>query len=334
MGSGSNGGPAGPGGPAGRPGRPGAGRAAPSPATAVAMAGAVDLAAVKARSEAAARAAQAPAPAANSYVLDLTEETFQPEVIDRSFQVPVLLVVTSERAPSAAQLVVDLESAVADAAGRLLLRIVDADTSPRIVQALQVRGVPVVFAVIGGQLIPGFEGVLPAAQVREFVDAVLQAGEQQGLQAPPADGEEPLAEPEAPEDPRFAAAEDALAAGDFDTAGQRYRAILDQEPANEEAQLALGQVQLLQRLSGLDDDAVARADADPDDVDAQLAAADVLFAGRDVPGALDRLLKTVARAAGDEREKARKRLLEFFDLLGPDDPRVPAARRQLARSLF
>src|SRR3954447_13887675 len=142
MGTGSNGGPGGPPGPAGRPGRPGpagppgrpgARRAAPSPATAVAMAGAVDLAAVKARSEAAARAAQAPAPAANSYVLDLTEETFQSEVIDRSFQVPVLLAVTSERAPTAAQLVIDLESAVADAAGRLLLRIVDADTSPRIV---------------------------------------------------------------------------------------------------------------------------------------------------------------------------------------------------------
>src|SRR4051794_39737831 len=298
MGTGSNGGPGGPPGPAGRPGRPGARRAAPSPASAVAMAGAVDLAAVKARSEAAARAAQAPAPAANSYVLAITEETFQSEVIDRSFQVPVLLVVTSERAPTAAQLVIDLESAVADAAGRLLLRIVDADTSPRIVQALQVRGVPVVFAVIGGQLIPGFEGVLPAPQVREFVDAVLQAGEQQGLQAPPADGEEPLAEPEAPEDPRFAAAEEALVAGDFDTAGERYRAILDQEPANEEAQLALGQVQLLQRLSGVDNDAVARADADPDDVDAQLAAADLLFAGQDVAGALDRLLKTVARAAG------------------------------------
>jgi putative thioredoxin len=91
---------------------------------------------------------------------------------------------------------------------------------------------------------------------------------------------------------------------------------------------------LLQRLEGVDRSAAARADAAPDDVEAQLAAADLLFAGNDVEGALDRLLKTVARTAGDDRERARTRLLEFFDLLGPDDPRVPAARRELARSLF
>ena len=314
---------------------PAGGRGAPHPATAAAMAGAVDLAAVKARSEAAARAAQAPAPSAGSFVLEVTEATFQAEVLDRSFQVPVLLAVTTARVPTAAQLVSDLESAVAAAGGRLLLRTVDADANPRIVQALQVRGVPVVFAIIGGQLIPGFEGVLPEAQVREFAEAVVQAGEQQGLQAPAAeDSEPPAAEPEAPEDPRFTAAEDALAAGDFDTAAQRYRAILDQEPANQEAQLALGQVQLLQRLAGVGDDALVRADAAPDDVDAQLAAADLLLAGGDVAGALDRLLRTVARTSGEDREKVRTRLLEFFELLGPDDPRVPAARRELARSLF
>jgi len=125
-----------------------------------------------------------------------------------------------------------------------------------------------------------------------------------------------------------------VADGDYELAAQRYRAILSEEPGNQDAQLALGQVQLLQRLGDVDEGAVARADAAPDDVDAQLAAADLLLAGRDVEGALDRLLKAVARLAGDDREKARKRLLEFFELLGPDDPRVPAARRQLARSLF
>ena len=327
------GGPAGP----GRTGNSGGRRAAPpSPATMAAMSGAVDLAAVKARSEAAARAAQAPAPAANEYVAEVTDANFQAEVLDRSFQVAVLLVLTSERVPSGAQLVADLETAVAAANGAAVLRTIDAEANPRIVQALQVRAVPVVFAVIGGQLVPGFEGVLPAAQVGEFVDAVLQAAQQQGLSGPaggpPAAGAD--AEPEPPDDPRFAAAEDALADGDYELAAQRYRAILNEEPGNQDAQLALGQVQLLQRLGDVDESAIARADAAPDDVDAQLAAADLLLAGRDVDGALDRLLKAVARLAGDDREKARKRLLEFFDLLGPDDPRVPAARRELARSLF
>jgi putative thioredoxin len=298
------------------------------------MSGAVDLAAVKARSEAAARAAQAPAPAATDYVTEVTDANFQAEVLDRSFQVAVLLVLTSERVPSGTQLVADLESAVAGANGAVVLRTIDAEANPRIVQALQVRAVPVVFAVIGGQLIPGFEGVLPAAQVREFVDAVLQAAEQQGLQAPAPGTQPPAAAPEEPEDPRFAAAEDALAEGDYELAAQRYRAILSEEPGNQDAQLALGQVQLLQRLGDVDEDAVARADAAPGDVDAQLAAADLLLAGRDVEGALDRLLKAVGRLSGDDRERVRKRLLEYFDLLGPDDPRVPAARRELARSLF
>jgi putative thioredoxin len=301
------------------------------------MAGAVDLAAVKARSEAAARAAEAPAPAAGSYVVAVTEATFQSEVLDRSFQVPVLLVLTSPRAPSSAQLVTAFEPVVTSANGALVLREIDVDANPRIAQALQVQGVPAVFAVISGQLIPGFEGVLADAQINEFVAAVLQAGREAGLSAagaaPEAEAETPEV-PEAPEDPRFAAAEDALEAGDYALAAQRYQAILDQEPANQEAALALGQVRLLQRLESVDRDAAVRADAQPDDVDAQLAAADLLFAGNDITNALDRLLKTVARTAGDDREKVRTRLLEFFDLLGPDDPRVPAARRELARALF
>jgi putative thioredoxin len=304
------------------------------------MAGAVDLAAVKARSEAAARAAEAPPPAAGSYVVEVTEATFQAEVIDRSFQAPVLLVLTSPRAPSGEQLVSTLEQLVSARGGALLLRTIEADSNPRILQALQVQGVPVAFAVIGGQLIPGFEGALPEPQVREFVEAVVQAAQQAGLSGPPADtgdssgdelGDDAAGEPE---DERFVAAEQALDAGDFDAAAERYRAILAGEPGNQQAQLALGQVQLLQRLEGIDPDALTRADAAPDDVDAQLVAADLLLAGNDVQAALDRLLRTVAGTAGDDREKARKRLLEYFDLLGPDDPRVPAARRELARSLF
>jgi putative thioredoxin len=303
------------------------------------MAGAVDLAAVKARSEAAARAAEAPAPAAGSYVVAVTEASFQSEVLDRSFQVPVLLVLTSPRAPSSAQLVSAFEPVVTAGNGALVLREIDVDANPRIAQALQVQGVPAVFAVISGQLIPGFEGVLPEAQINEFVAAVMQAGREAGLTgaagAPEAETDAEAQEaPGEPEDPRFVAAEEALEAGDFALAAQRYQAILDQEPANQEATLALGQVRLLQRLESVDRDAAQRAESAPDDVDAQLAAADVLFAGNDVTSALDRLLKTVALTSGDDRDRVRTRLLEFFDLLGPDDPRVPAARRELARALF
>jgi putative thioredoxin len=299
------------------------------------MSGAVDLAAVKARNEAAARAAEAPAP--GQYVLDVTEANFQPEVLDRSFQVPVLLALTSARAPSSAELVTTLELIVTATNGGVVLGKVDVDVNPRIAQALQAQAVPAVFAVIGGQVVPGFQGALPEPQVREFVDAVLQAATEAGLPgagAAPADApDEPVAA-EAPEDPRFTAAEEALEAGDYALATQRYQAILDQEPANQDASLALGQVRLMQRLESIDADAAQRADSAPDDVDAQLAAADLSLAGNDVPGALDRLLKTITRVRGDDRDRVRQRLLEYFELLGPDDPRVPTARRELTRALF
>jgi putative thioredoxin len=229
------------------------------------------------------------------------------------------------------------EPVVTSSAGAVVLREIDVDANPRIAQALQVQGVPAVFAVISGQLIPGFEGVLADAQINEFVAAVLQAGREAGLAAAgdaAAQADDTPEVPQQPEDPRFAAAEEALEAGDFVLAAQRYQAILDQEPANQEAALALGQVRLLQRLESVDRDAAQRAESAPDDVEAQLAAADLLFAGNDIASALDRLLKTVAVTAGDDRERVRTRLLEFFDLLGPDDPRVPAARRELARALF
>ncbi|MBE7186832.1 MAG: tetratricopeptide repeat protein, partial [Jatrophihabitans endophyticus] len=288
-----------------------------------AMSGAVDLAALKARNEAAARAAEAPPPAAGQYVVDTTEASFQADVLDRSFQVPVLLLATSSRAPSSEQLATSLTSVVNAARGALVLVKVDADANPRIVQALQMRGVPAVFAVIGGQLVPGFEGALPDDQVREFVDAVLQAAQQAGVQgtpAPedesPADTVEQPAEPQVPDDPRFTAAEDAIEAGDYPLAIERYESILASEPANAEAALALGQVRLMQRLGTVDETAVARADAAPDDVDAQLAAADLLLASNDVQGAFDRLLAAVTRTSGDDRDRLRRRMLEFFELLG------------------
>src|SRR6185312_6339727 len=122
------------------PMRPGGSRRPnqPSPAMSAAMAGAIDLGAVKARNEAAARAAEAPAPAAGQYVVSVTETNFQTEVIDRSFQVPVLLVVNSARVASGAQLVASLEKIAAEGKGTIVLGKVDADTDMRVVQALQV----------------------------------------------------------------------------------------------------------------------------------------------------------------------------------------------------
>ncbi|MDT4893120.1 MAG: putative thioredoxin [Pseudonocardiales bacterium] len=304
-----------------------------------AMSGAVDLAAVQARNEAAARAAEAPPPAPGQSVVHVTEATFQAEVLDRSFQVPVLIEVRSARAPGSEQLSQLLERLAAEANGAWILAVIDVEENPRLIQALQVRAVPTVYAVIGGQLVPGFEGVLPEDQLRDFLDAVAQAGREAGLSAVPpvADDDDDAAEPaapEEPEDPRFVAAEEALENGDFGLAAQRYQAILDAEPNNTEAALALLQTKLLQRIESVDPDAAARADAAPDDIDAQLAAADLAMAGGDAGGALQRLLGTLGGTTGDDRDRVRARLLQYFDLLGSDDPRVAPARREMARVLF
>ncbi len=299
------------------------------------MSGAVDLAAVKARSEAAARAATAPPPSGGQFVIEATEANFQGEVLDRSFQVPVLLDLWADWCEPCKQLSPVLEKLANEAAGTWVLAKIDVEANQRIAQMLQVQSIPTVFAVIGGQLVPGFQGALPEAQVREFIQALLQAAEQAGLNGAAPTGEaEVEGEPAAPEDERFTAAEQALEEGDFELATSRYQAILNVEPANTEAQLALRQVALLQRLSALPADAVQRAETDPDDAEAQLAAADAELANNQIEAALQRLIGLVRRLRGDERSPVRDRLVEYFELLGPDDPRVPPARRDLANALF
>ena len=300
------------------------------------MSGAVDLAAVKARAEAAARAASAPPPSGGQYVIAATEANFQAEVLDRSFQVPVLLDLWADWCEPCKQLSPMLERLANESGGSWVLATVDVEANQRIAQMLQVQSIPTVFAVIGGQLIPGFQGALPEAQVREFLAALLHAASQAGLSGPgtaaSSDGAAGPAGP--PEDERFTAAEEALDAGDFDLAAERYQAILNAEPANTEAQLALRQVGLLRRLAVLPSDALHKAVLVPDDVEIQLAAADAELAANQVDAAFNRLLGLVRRLRGEDRMPVRDRLVEYFELLGPDDPRVPRARRDLANALF
>ena len=298
------------------------------------MSGAVDLAAVKARSEAAARAADNATPAPGGSVVEVTEATFQAEVIDRSFQVPVLIDLWADWCEPCKQLSPILERLAAEAGGTWILAKIDVDANPRISQALQVQSIPTVFAAIGGQLVPGFQGALPEPQVREFVGALVKAASQAGLSGAVADATDEATAAEVPVDPRFSEAEAALETGQFDLAAKRYQAILDAEPANTEAALALRQVRLLERLQDIDPKLVARAETAPDDVPAQLAAADYALSRSDVDGALGRLLGLVRRVSGDDRDAVRERLIEYFDLLGPDDPRVAPARRALANALF
>lgn len=302
---------------------------------AAAMAGAVDLAAVKARSEAAQRAQSAPPPSAaapagapGSAVVDVTEETFQSEVLDRSFQVPVVLDLWAEWCQPCKQLSPVLERLAAEGAGSWVLAKVDVDSNPALAQGLRVQGIPAVKAVWQGQLVAEFSGAIPEEQAQQFISELLRATT--GGALPDAGAEE---EPYA-DDPRLDAAEAALERGDLAAAEAAYQSILDTEPDHPEAALALKQVQLFRRAEEAGPNALAAADAAPDDVAAQARAADFLLGTGDVDGAFERLLAVVTRTAGEDRDLARTHLVGLFEVVGNDDPRVGAARRKLMAALF
>ena len=329
--------------------RPDPRQAAQTAALSRAMAGAVDLAAVKARSDAAAaRTARASAPAAGpaadpsaaapgGWVVDVTEETFQAEVLERSLEVPVVVDLWAEWCGPCKQLSPVLERLAEAGRGTWVLAKVDVDANPRIAQAFGVQSIPMVIAVVGGQPLQLFTGALPEPQVRQTIDAMIDQlrdrmpGIAAAEQAAAGVGAEPVEEPE---DPRFLAAEDALERGDYAAAEAAYRQVLAVEPANEQATAALAQVRFLARAENADPSAIARADADPSDVDAQLAAADAELADNRVEAAFARLVATVGRTLGDDRDRVREHLVGLFELFPGDDPQVATARRALARALF
>jgi putative thioredoxin len=302
---------------------------------AAAMAGAVDLAAVKARSEAAARARSAPPPdaatpagAPGSAVVDVTEATFQAEVLDRSFQVPVVLDLWAEWCQPCKQLSPILERLAAEGDGAWVLAKIDVDANPALAQGLRVQGIPAVKAVWQGQLVAEFSGAIPEEQARQFVTELVQVTTGGAVPGAP-EG----AAPE-PDDPRLDAAEAALERGDLPAAEAAYQAILAEEPDHPEAGLALRQVQLFRRAEEAGPNALAAADAAPDDVEAQTRAADFLLGTGNVDEAFARLVDVVRRTSGEDRDRARTHLVELFGIVGDDDPRVGAARRQLTAALF
>ncbi|MGW2327445.1 tetratricopeptide repeat protein [Streptomyces sp. NPDC001700] len=314
------------------------------------MSGVVDLAAVKAAGEAKqkaekarADAARTGAPAPTRLVFDVDEAGFQQEVLQRSTEVPVVIDFWAEWCEPCKQLGPILEKLAGEYAGKFVLAKIDVDANQMLFQQFGVQGIPAVFAVVAGQPVPLFQGAAPEAQIRQVLDQLVQAAEQQfGIVGAPAEaaGAED-AEQEAPEAPAgpydsaLAAAHEALDAGDLGGAVRAYQNVLNDDPANAEAKLGLAQAQLLERVQGLDAQQVRKEAAErPADPAAQIAAADLDLVGGHVEDAFGRLVDTVRRTVGEDREAARLHLLSLFDVIGGDDPRVVTARSALARVLF
>ncbi|MDR6172907.1 putative thioredoxin [Nocardioides zeae] len=272
------------------------------------------------------------------YALTVDEQNFQ-TVLESSRTAPVLLVFFSRtRMPESGQLADDLAELSSEFEGRFLLGLVDIDATPQIAQAMQIPSIPLVVAVLDGRPMPLFQDVVPLEELRAALTQVMQQLVAQGVTsrhqprsaAPIAEGDD-----EPALDPRFAAAEDAIASGDAAAAVAEYEKLVAANPADAEAAVGLARAKLLQRTADADLNAArAAAAAAPEDVDAQILVADLDLLGGHVDDAFARLIDVVRRTAGDERERARRHLVELFGVVGNGDPRVARGRQQLASALF
>lgn len=304
-----------------------------------ALRGAVDLSSLRNRPAPAAPGAAAPSGAVTDVVVDATDESFG-QILEISRTVPVVVDLWAEWCGPCKQLSPIIEKVTRELGGRVLLAKVDVDANPQLAQGFRAQSIPMVVALIAGQPVPMFTGAVPEEQVREVFAQLLQVAAQNGVTGTlplgagtdAADSAEP-AEPPMP--PLHAEAFEAIERGDYAAAITAYEKALAENPRDEDAIAGLGQVRLLDRVQGLDlQEARAAAAADPHDVQAQFAVADLDLAGGHVDDAFGRLLDLFAQLPTAERAPVRERLVELFGLIGTADPRVVSARNRLSSLLF
>ena len=285
------------------------------------------------------RAAQQPSPspaggsaagaaAGGGVVSEVDEQSF-PAVLELSRTVPVIVEFYADGIAPA------LGPLVAEYAGRLLLATIEGNRNPQLAQAFQIQQVPAVVALIGGRPIPLFLGMPSEQEVRQVLDQVLEAAAQSGVTGTVTTAAEHDEPAEEPLPPLHQEAYDAIAAGDYAAAAQAYRTAIAQSPRDQLAVAGLAQVSLLQRLESAVAADLRRAAADaPDDVDAQLAVADLDISGGHVDDAFARLLRVFPGQSAEGKASIRTRLLDYFEIVGAEDPRTVAARRALTALLY
>ena len=257
--------------------------------------------------------------------IQVSVENLSTEILPLSLVRPVIVLMWSPRSSESVEMIKTLGKLETDYNGAFALARVDVDANPEVGQAFQTKSVPYAVAIIAEQMVPLFEQSYPEAQVKMVIDKVLTLASEQGIGEAPAE----QIEPEETE------ALDALESGDYIKAEAAYKKWLARKPAENLAKLGLAQTQLLIRTEGLDLNAVvAQSALTPTDVDLQLRAADVEIVNGGVEAAFSRLLHAIKATTGDERTKVKNHLLQLFALVDPSDPRLAAARKELASALF
>ncbi|MFC5928509.1 co-chaperone YbbN [Cryobacterium melibiosiphilum] len=307
--------------------------------------GAVDLSSLvnrpSAPSPAASAAPQTPGAAPSgpvavpSLVLDGTDANFG-ELLELSTTIPIIVELSTDWSEPGKQLTPVLHTVITDYAGRFLLARVDMEANPQLAQAFQATSVPTVAAVIGGQPVQLFTGALAEAEVRDVFERLLQLAAEQGVTGSATVADTAVASPEpAPLPPHHAEAYEAIERGDFDTAQAEYRTAIAQDPGDTMAVAGLAQVSLLARLKGKTLDQIRSGAASaPDDLQAQLLVADLDLSGGHIEDAFDRLLGLFPAQDPAGRNAIRERILEMFEVVGAEDPRVAPTRSRLTALLY
>lgn len=257
-------------------------------------------------------------------VIEVTPENLQSAVVDASSQHPILLAVYDPGAPSTKQLLEILHSALVEHSDKIAMGTVDARAYPEIAQAMQVQQLPVTVAALKGQLLPLFAGIPEPAQVSQLLAQVLQAAAQAGVTGKvqvSSSSPDEQTEPEPVLTPTQQRAYAAMEAADWEVAVSEFSKAIEENPRDAKSERALAQAKLMFRT-------------EHPDADEALAEADAKFNSGDENSAMQALLAKLGTVFGDDRAPYQHRLVEYFTLIGVDDPRVVAARRQLAQLLY
>lgn len=257
----------------------------------------------------------------------VTQENLVSDFVAKSKESVVILLAWSARSAQAKEILETLGKLEIADKNIWLLGVVDIDAQPQVAQALQIKSVPVAIAIIGEQLLPLFESVPPADQVRLVINKLLELASQKGV------GSAPNGPTEIPMEPEEQAAYAAMEKGDYKAAKLSYEAWLKRKPNEQVAVVGLAQVNLMLRIDGLDP-VLSLKNAKDDDLTSQMMCADIEIATGNYEAAFDRLIKAVKSFSGDDRDKVKAHLISLFNLVDPTDPRLVKARSQLASALF
>lgn len=271
-----------------------------------------------------------------SWVLDDVDQQALQTLLQHASTVPLIIHLAAPSNPASNQIDAVLQPAIDARAGRMVMGRINTERHPELLQMFGVPSAPMVVALMGQQALPLFNEAVSAEQLEQLLDEINASAVQAGLAGtvPPL-VEATDAEGQAVLPPLHQEAADALKAGDFDAAIAAYQKALAENPQDEQAISGKAQVALMQRTQGVDAQQVRANAADhPDDVQAQIAVADLDLYGGHVQDAFDRLVSFIARSAGDDKDTARKHLLELYTVVGDHDERVAASRRKLAAALF